>query len=66
MSSDVQREAWMTQELEDKIKQIAQNKNLSCTEIQQFAKENGLEITRMKSFLDAIGLKPVNCQGLCP
>jgi UV DNA damage repair endonuclease len=66
MSSDVQREEWMTQELEEKIKQIAQNNNLSCTEIQQFAKEHGLEITKMKSFLDVIGLKPVNCQALCP
>ncbi len=66
MSSDVQREDWMTKELEQKLIAISKDNTLTCTEIQKFASENDLEITRMKSFLDAIGITPKNCQGACP
>ena len=66
MSSDVQREEWMTKDLEQKLIDISKDNSLTCTEIQKFASENDLEITRMKSFLDAIGITPVNCQGACP
>ena len=65
MSSDVQREAWMTKELEQKLIDISKDNSLSCTEIQKFAAENDIDITKMKSFLDAIGITPVNCQGAC-
>jgi len=66
MSSDVQREEWMTKELEQKLIDISQDNSLTCTEIQKFASENDIDITKMKSFLDAIGITPVNCQGACP
>jgi hypothetical protein len=65
MSSDVQREEWMTKELEQKLIDISQDNSLTCTEIQKFASENDIDITKMKSFLDAIGISPANCQGLC-
>ena len=66
MSSEVKREDWMTKELEQKLIAISKDNTLTCIEIQKFASENDLEITRMKSFLDAIGITPVNCQGACP
>ena len=66
MSSNVQREEWMTKELEQKLIDISKDNSLKCTEIQKFASENDVDITKMKSFLDAIGITPVNCQGACP
>ena len=65
MSSEVQREAWMTKELEQKLVDISKDSSLTCIEIQKFAAENDIDITKMKSFLDAIGITPVNCQGAC-
>ena len=65
MSSNVQREEWMTKELEQKLIDISKDNSLTCTEIQKFASENDIDITKMKSFLDAIGITPVNCQGAC-
>ena len=66
MSSEEQREEWMTKELEQKLVDISKANSLTCTEIQKFASENDIDITKMKSFLDAIGISPVNCQGACP
>ena len=65
MSGEVQREEWMTKELEQKLIDISKDNSLTCTEIQKFALENNIDITKMKSFLDAIGMSPVNCQGAC-
>ena len=65
MSSVVQREEWMTKELEQKLIEISKDNSLTCTEIQEFASENDIDITKMKSLLDAIGISPANCQGLC-
>ena len=65
MNSNVQREEWMTKELEQKLIDISKDNSLTCTEIQEFASENDIDITKMKSFLDAIGISPANCQGLC-
>jgi len=66
MSNAAVREEWMTKELEQKLISISKDNSLSCTEIQQFAQENGLDISKMKSFLDVIGISPANCQGVCP
>ena len=44
MSSDVQREEWMTKELEQKLIDISKENSLTCTEIQKFASENGIDI----------------------
>jgi hypothetical protein len=65
MSSNVQREEWMTKDLEQKLIDISKDNSLTCTEIQKFASENDIDITKMKSFLDVIGISPVNCQGAC-
>jgi len=66
MTSEARREEWMTKELEQKLIFISKDNSLTCTEIQKFASENDIDITKMKSFLDAIGISPVNCQGACP
>ncbi len=49
MSNTAVREEWMTKELEQKLISIAKDNSLSCTEIQQFAQENCLDISKMKS-----------------
>ncbi|MCP4624205.1 MAG: hypothetical protein GY850_11815 [bacterium] len=59
------REAWMTAELEAELKEIAANGTISCSQVQQFAAEHTLEITKMKPFVDIIGLKVSGCQKVC-
>ena len=59
------REAWMTEELEAELKLIAQDGSLSCEQVQAFAAKHTLEITKMKPFVDSIGLRVSNCRGLC-
>jgi len=66
MDNNELRQVWMTKELEQKLISIAKDNSLSCTEIQKFAQENNIDISKMKSFLDVIGITPVNCQGVCP
>jgi len=61
----ISRQAWMTQELEAELKLIAQDGCLSCEQIQSFAAKHDIEITKMKPFVDCIGLQVSNCRGLC-
>ena len=60
-----QREDWMTPELETALKNIAKDGKITCAQAQKFAKDNNIEMNKMKSFLDVAGLKVVNCQLGC-
>jgi len=55
----------MSAELEAELKATAENDVLSCTQIQEFAAKHSLDITKMKTFVDSIGLKVTGCQKLC-
>ena len=55
----------MSAELEAELKATAENDALSCTQIQAFAAKHSLDITKMKTFVDSIGLKVTGCQKLC-
>lgn len=59
------REDWMTEELEKKLKSKADNGYISCAKTQAFARENGIEMNRMKAFVDVAGIKVVSCQLGC-
>ncbi len=59
------REPWMTAELEAKLREKAVGGIITCTQVQEFAQENNIEITRMKPFVDIAGLKVKDCQKLC-
>lgn len=59
------REDWMTDELIAKIKNAAKDGMISCAAAQQFARDNGIVMNKMKSFVDVVGLKVHNCQLGC-
>jgi hypothetical protein len=61
----ISRQEWMTEELEAELMLIAQDGRLSCEQVQAFAAQHGIEITKMKPFVDCIGLQISNCRGLC-
>lgn len=62
---DTVREDWMTPELEEKIKGLADNGKISCAKAQQFANDNSIAMNNMKAFLDVVRLKVQNCQLGC-
>ena len=64
--TDAKREPWMSAHLEKELTAAAENGTVSCARIQEFAAKHNLDITRMKSFVDCIGLKVTGCQKLCP
>ena len=59
------REEWMTAELESAIKNIAKDGYITCAQAQKFARDNNIEMKKMKSFLDVVTLKVTNCQLGC-
>ncbi len=60
-----QREAWMTEDLAELLKQTATGNTITCEQVQQFAARHSIEITKMKPFVDALGITVSNCRGLC-
>lgn len=65
MFANKTREDWMTDELIGKIKGCAQEGKITCAAAQQFARDNGLAMNRMKPLLDYVGLKVKSCQLGC-
>ncbi len=65
MFQDTVQEDWMTQELIEKIKKVTDNGKITCARAQQFAKDNGIAMNRMKAFLDVAKLKVQSCQLGC-
>ncbi len=65
MTDQQPRAPWMTETLELKLKSLAAGQVLTCTQIQEFAKEHDIEVTKMKPFVDLIGLEVTGCQKLC-
>ena len=61
----MQRESWMTDELERRLRKVALDDEITCEQAQQFAQENNIEINRMKPLVDAMGIRVRNCRGIC-
>ena len=64
-SATPQHEAWMTPELQQKLRDCAPDNTITCDQVQQFARDNNIEITRMKPLVDLVGIEVKNCRGLC-
>ena len=63
--TNMQRQPWMTEELGAELKMIACDGCLTCEQVQAFAAKHAIEITKMKPFVDCMGLRVANCRGLC-
>ena len=59
------REEWMTAELIEKIKGIATEDKITCAAAQKFARDNGIAMNKMKTFVNVVGLKVQSCQLGC-
>jgi hypothetical protein len=59
------REDWMADELIVKLKAVSKDGKITCTAAQQFARDNGIAMSKMKAFLDFTGLKVHSCQLGC-
>jgi hypothetical protein len=61
----VEKEPWMTEELQEKLKQLAPDGKLSCAQAHRFAQDQSIELEKMKLLLDACGIKLKECQLGC-
>jgi len=60
-----EREDWMTEELEQQLRDLASGGKVNCAEAQKFAKDNNIPLSKMKSFMDVLQFKVGNCQLGC-
>jgi len=61
----VEKEHWMTEEMQDKLKQFTPDGKISCAQAQRFAQDQSIELKKMKLLLDACGIKLKECQLGC-
>ena len=61
----VKKEPWMTEALQDKLKQFTPDGKISCAQAHRFAQEQSIELKKMKLLLDACGIKLKECQLGC-
>ncbi|MCX5900899.1 MAG: hypothetical protein NTX06_09230 [Proteobacteria bacterium] len=59
------REDWMTDALIEKLKAVSKDGHITCAATQQFARDNGITMNKMKSFVDVVKLKVQSCQLGC-
>ena len=60
-----EREDWMTEALEQQLRDLAANGKVNCAEAQKFAEDNNIPLSKMRSFLDVLQFKVGNCQLGC-
>ena len=65
MFVEPQRESWMTEEREKLLRAVAKDNVISCAQVQKFAQDNGIELKKMKSFVDVLGIKVTDCRLGC-
>ena len=61
----VEKETWMSEELQDKLKQFTPDGKISCAQDHRFAQDQSIELKKMKLLLDACGIKLKECQLGC-
>jgi hypothetical protein len=59
------KEPWMTEELQEKLRQIASDGKISCAQAHLFARDQSIELKKIKPLLDACGVKLKECQLGC-
>ncbi len=65
MFADAKREDWMTDELLDKLRELARDGKVHCAQAQEFARENNIALDKIRPMLDVLHLKVGNCQLGC-
>ena len=61
----VEKESWMTEELQEKLRNLVSDGKLSCARAHSFAQDQSIELKKMKLLLDACGIKLKECQLGC-
>ena len=62
MFKNIEREDWMTPELQEKLLNLAKDGKVTCAQAQQFARDNKIVMNQMKALLDVVHLKVESCQ----
>lgn len=57
-----EREDWVTQEIEDSLKQVAKNGELACIQAMEFARNKNIPLNKMKYLTDLFKIKLKSCQ----
>ena len=60
-----EREDWMTEALEQQLRDLAADGKVNCAEAQKFAEDNNIPLSKMRSFLDVLQFKVGSCQLGC-
>ena len=60
-----EREEWMTEALEQQLRDLAADGKVNCAEAQKFAEDNNIPLSKMRSFLDVLQFKVGKCQLGC-
>jgi hypothetical protein len=59
------RESWMTEDLEQQLRDLAADGKVNCAQAQKFANDHNIPLNKMRSFLDVLQFKVGNCQLGC-
>ena len=65
MSENSQGRTLTKTEIQEKLRVVASENTLSCKQIQEFAKENRLELESMRALVESAGITVLGCQGAC-
>jgi len=61
----VDREPWMTEELQEKLRQAAPEGKISCSRAHSFAHDQSIELEKMNLLLDLCNIRLKECQLGC-
>jgi len=61
----VNREPWMTEELQQQLRKIAPEGKITCVQAHRFAHQQSLELNKMKLLLDVCDIRLKECQLGC-
>lgn len=57
-----EREEWVTQEIEESLKQAARDGELACIQAMEFARSKNIPLHKMKYLTDLFKIKLKSCQ----
>jgi len=61
----VDKEPWMTEELQEKLRQAASDGKISCSRAHHFAHKHSIELEKMKLLMDLCNTRLEECQLGC-
>ena len=57
-----EREDWVTPEIEDSLKQVSKDGELTCSQAMEFARSKKIPLNKMKYLTDLFKIKLKSCQ----